>query len=113
MSRLYVKIVELALAGADIGHGREGFYFGENGEHTMYDIAKAMGAALKDMGLASTAEPSSFTKEELDKYFNGVSVGTAMSSRRTHRNYSLTGSFCDSPRAWERTSAVERTGPAA
>jgi len=28
------------------GHGREGINFGENGEHTFYDVSKAIGEAL-------------------------------------------------------------------
>ncbi|KAL1949313.1 hypothetical protein VTO73DRAFT_8194 [Trametes versicolor] len=79
---LYCTIIERALAGDDIGHGREGFYFGENGEHTMLDIAKTMGADLEEMGLAGTADPSTFNKTELDKYFGGSdSLGTNVRCR--------------------------------
>ena len=35
---------------------------------------------MKDLGLANTDEPTSFTKEELDKYFDGVSGPMAESS---------------------------------
>ncbi|KAI0833292.1 NAD-P-binding protein [Trametes gibbosa] len=81
-SQLYCTILERALADDDIGHGREGFYFGENGEHTMYDVAQAMGLALQNMGLANTAAPSSFTRDELDKYFGGSeSLGTNVRCR--------------------------------
>ncbi|OJT13756.1 hypothetical protein TRAPUB_9692 [Trametes pubescens] len=82
VARLYCTIIERALAGDDIGHGREGFYFGENGEHTMLDIAQAMGADLEAMGLADTADPSTFNKTELDKYFGGSdSLGTNVRCR--------------------------------
>ncbi|KAI0768145.1 NAD-P-binding protein [Trametes elegans] len=82
LSLLYRTILDAGLSGADIGHGREGFYFGENGEHTMYDIATAMGAALKELQLAPTAEPSSFTEEELKKYFSGSdNLGTNVRCR--------------------------------
>lgn len=112
VARLYCTIVERALAGDDIGHGREGFYFGENGEHTMLHIAKAIGADLEDMGLADTADPSTFTKTELDKYFGGVS---AQRCNRTAAcaHLELTRSICNSPRVWERTSAVALTAPEA
>lgn len=97
VAQLYCTIVERALAGDDIGHGREGFYFGENGEHTMLDIAQTMGADLAGMGLADTADPSTFNKTELDKYFGGVSV------QRWHRtaacaHLELTGSILDTVR---------------
>lgn len=52
------------------GHGREGFYFGENGEHSLYEVGKALGQALVDLGRATEAEPTTFTKEEIGKYFN-------------------------------------------
>ncbi|KAI0649350.1 NAD-P-binding protein [Trametes meyenii] len=82
VSHLYTAILEAALSGADVGHGREGFYFAENGEHTLLDIAQTIGAALKDMGRATSAEPSTFTREELDKYFGGSeSLGTNVRCR--------------------------------
>ncbi|KAI8992937.1 NAD-P-binding protein [Trametes punicea] len=68
---LYELLWSAILACKEIGHGKEGYYFAENGEHTLYDVAKAIGAALKDFGLAETDKPSSFTKEELEKYFAG------------------------------------------
>ncbi|KAI0370392.1 NAD-P-binding protein [Pilatotrama ljubarskyi] len=82
VAQLYQTILKTALSGADIGHGREGYYFAENGEHTMLEVAKVMGAVLKDMDLADTAEPSTFTKEELGKYFGGSeSLGTNVRCR--------------------------------
>ncbi|KAF8656882.1 hypothetical protein AX16_002427 [Volvariella volvacea WC 439] len=52
-------------------HGREGYYFGESGEHSLYDIGKAIGQAMVGLGLTAEAEPTTFTKAELDKYFGG------------------------------------------
>ena len=52
-----------------IGHGRDGFYFGENGEHLWYDISKAIGKALVKRGISKSDEPTPFTTEELVKYF--------------------------------------------
>lgn len=66
--------------GAVIGHGREGFYFGENGEHLLYDAAKAIGAAMVELGRAKNDEPTTFTKEELDKYFGGVRINSPIPS---------------------------------
>ena len=50
------------------GHGREGFYFGENGEHNMYEVGKAIGDALVALGKSATPDPTPFTEEELEKY---------------------------------------------
>ena len=60
------------LSREEIGHGTEGYYFAENGEHKLYDVARRIGAVLKDLSLADTDEPSTFSQEELDKYFAGV-----------------------------------------
>ena len=54
----------------DVPHGREGFYFGENGEHTFYELSRAIGEGLVAIGKSSDAEPSTFSKEEIDKYLH-------------------------------------------
>ncbi|KAK7044260.1 hypothetical protein VNI00_007982 [Paramarasmius palmivorus] len=53
------------------GHGHDGFYFGASGEHKLYDVSKAVGDALVELGVADNAEPTTFTSEEIDKYFSG------------------------------------------
>ncbi|KAF8645384.1 hypothetical protein AX16_007886 [Volvariella volvacea WC 439] len=50
-------------------HGREGYYFGENGEYTSFEVSKAIGQALFYTGKSKIAEYNSFTEEELPKYF--------------------------------------------
>ena len=57
------------------GHGWEGFYFVENGEHTWYQISKAIGEALVEFGIADDAEPTPFSVEELVKYFGAEEWG--------------------------------------
>jgi len=52
-------------------HGRDGFYFAENGEHTMYQVGKAICQGMNVMGVRSELEPAAFTQEELVKYFGG------------------------------------------
>jgi len=86
MADLYVVLFNAIQAGNNpaCGHGREGFYFGENGEHTLYEVAKAIAVALVQLGLSVDPEPSPFTKEEIDKYFNGSSyLGTNSRCRGT------------------------------
>ncbi|OBZ72232.1 hypothetical protein A0H81_07904 [Grifola frondosa] len=78
---LYRTIFDAVINGAQIGHGRDGYYFGENGEHTLVDVSKAIGVALVDAGKAKLAEPTSFTPEELDKYFGGPGSSTGANSR--------------------------------
>lgn len=58
-------------------HGRDGFYFGENGEHSLYDIAKTVAQLLYDRGKGKSPVPTTFTEEEMKKYFpGGTSLGT-------------------------------------
>ncbi|KAI0661419.1 NAD-P-binding protein [Cubamyces menziesii] len=68
---LYEVLWNNVLSREEIGHGTEGYYFAENGEHKLYDVARRIGAVLKDLSLADTDEPSTFSQEELDKYFAG------------------------------------------
>ncbi len=50
-------------------HGREGFFFAENGEHTWYSISKEISRVLVQMGIGYSDEPTTFTKGELIKYW--------------------------------------------
>ena len=54
------------------GHGWEGFYFGENGEHSWLSISQAIGEALVSLGVSTDPEPTVFTDEELIKYFGSL-----------------------------------------
>lgn len=71
--QLYEVLLNNVIGDKDIGHGKEGYYFGENGEHVLLDVAKTIGSGLKDLGLAKSDEPTTFTKEEVDKWLGGVS----------------------------------------
>ncbi|KAF8885460.1 hypothetical protein BD779DRAFT_674409 [Infundibulicybe gibba] len=68
---LYLALYKSIVTNPATGHGREGIYFGENGECNLYDVGKAIGQALVDLGKAKSAEPTTFTKEEIDKYLRG------------------------------------------
>ncbi len=52
-----------------MGHGHNGYYFGENGEYSWYDLSRAIGKALVKRGISNSSEPTTFAKEELSKYF--------------------------------------------
>ncbi|KAG1738216.1 hypothetical protein EDB19DRAFT_1829199 [Suillus lakei] len=57
---LYTTIFDAAMNGpGEPGNGREGFYFGANGEHR-----------------GESPEPTVFTEEELQKYFGGPYLGS-------------------------------------
>ncbi len=59
----------------ETGHGWEGFYFGENGDYSWYQVCKAIGNALVALGVSADSEPTSFTVEELVKYFGAEQWG--------------------------------------
>ncbi|GBE86890.1 NAD(P)-binding protein [Sparassis latifolia] len=82
---LYIVLYDAIVVSPEkVGHGREGYYFAESGEHTWVDISRAIGAALVKLGITTSAEPTTFTTEELIKYFGSEAAG----------NYSGSNSRC-------------------
>lgn len=70
---LYIALYDAIAANPDkVGHGIEGYYYGENGEHTWYSISRAIGEALVDLGVSKDPEPTSFTDDELIKYYGSL-----------------------------------------
>ncbi|KAJ7275729.1 NAD-binding protein [Mycena rebaudengoi] len=85
LADLYVALYDAIVGDADTGHGRNGYYFGESGEHSLYDVGKAIGDALVSHGIGDNPEPTSFTQPELDKYFGGSAyMGSNSRCRATH-----------------------------
>lgn len=89
LSELYTTLYDKIMADADTGHGRNGFYFGASGEHSLYDVGKAIGAALVALGKSDNAEPTTFTQAELDKYFGGSAYLGSNSRCRATRSLSI------------------------
>jgi nucleoside-diphosphate-sugar epimerase len=71
------------------GHGREGYYFGANEEHRLYEIGKGISDVLQKMNRGKGGEPTTFSKEEIDKYFNGSSYLGSNSRCRPNRSKAL------------------------
>ena len=70
MADLFIVIFDEALKDAPtLGHGREGFYFAENGEHSWYAISKEIARVLVEKGIGASDEPTSFTADELVQYW--------------------------------------------
>ncbi|GBE86891.1 NAD(P)-binding protein [Sparassis latifolia] len=81
VANLYIILFDAIVANPEkVGHGREGYYFGENGEHTWGDIARATGAAFVELSISASAEPTSFTTEELIKYWGSEAKGNVNGS---------------------------------
>ncbi|TRM56130.1 hypothetical protein BD626DRAFT_541523 [Schizophyllum amplum] len=74
---------------AGTGHGREGYYIAASDEHTWYQISKAIGEAMVKFERASDSEPTSFTKEELDKFYGGSEYLGSNSRARATRSKAL------------------------
>lgn len=94
VAELFMVVYDLALAGNKGNHGHQGYFFAESGEHTLYvptatgirpssssflfsrnrfSVGQTIGQAMVKYKLAENPEPTTFTKEEIDKYFGGVS----------------------------------------
>lgn len=65
------------------GHGWEGYYFAENGHSSFYDIAKAIGRVLVELGIIADPEPTPFTADELVKYW-GSEVRFSYAQHHVH-----------------------------
>ena len=77
---LYILVLDAALTNPDqTGHGWEGFYFGENGEHSWYEISRAIGEAFVELGISASPEPTPFTVEEQIKYFGSEELASLYS----------------------------------
>ncbi|TFK99918.1 hypothetical protein BDV98DRAFT_594475 [Pterulicium gracile] len=64
MADFYIILFDAILAANPApGHGREGYYFGENGHYLVYDLCKSVAVALAAHGVG-TDEPTTFTEEE-------------------------------------------------
>ncbi|KAJ8585976.1 NAD(P)-binding protein, partial [Rhizopogon salebrosus TDB-379] len=79
---LYTTIFDAARKGPDaIGHGRQGYYFGENGEYSVGELSQAIAKLLYEAGLGKSPEATLFTDDELTKYVGGRWLGTNSRAR--------------------------------
>jgi hypothetical protein len=53
-------------------HGLDGNYLAVAGEYQLLESTKWIGKTMQENGWSKTAEPNSFTEEELDKYFGAL-----------------------------------------
>lgn len=87
---LYILLYNSIVSNPATGHGREGIYFAENGEHTFYDVSKAIGEGLVALGKLDNPEPTTLTKEEEDKYlFTSLKLIGANARARANRSRSI------------------------
>ncbi|PIL35407.1 hypothetical protein GSI_02133 [Ganoderma sinense ZZ0214-1] len=76
LAELYMVVFDNVMENPNkVGHGWQGFYFAENGEHRWLDISNSVGQAMFELQLTENPEPTSFTVEELKKYFEYEEMG--------------------------------------
>ncbi|TFY58290.1 hypothetical protein EVG20_g8203, partial [Dentipellis fragilis] len=80
---LFLVVFNAALAHSEhpTPHGREGYFFGENGEYPAIDLCRAIAKALYELGKGKSPEPTPFTDEEAMKYFGGYILGSNSRAR--------------------------------
>ena len=69
VAELYELLLDATLSDPNLAHGRERYYFAENGEYKLYDVAKAYSQALYDLGKGKSPDPTTYTTDEVQKYF--------------------------------------------
>ncbi|KAJ7635019.1 hypothetical protein FB45DRAFT_1142768 [Roridomyces roridus] len=85
LAELYIALYDSITSNPSTGHGVNGYYFGANGEHSFYDLTKAVGEALVVLGKSDDPEPTTYSQAELDKYFGGSEIfGTNCHCIPTH-----------------------------
>jgi len=70
LGNLYGLVYTRAQKG-DIGHGTAGYYLGIAGEYTHLSAANTIGTALANNKFAESGQSTSFTPEEIQKYYSG------------------------------------------
>lgn len=62
---LYIAVYNSVISNPNTGHGREGYYFAENGEYSQYEASKAISEAMLEFGKGKVLEPTTFTVDEI------------------------------------------------
>ncbi|KAL1762273.1 hypothetical protein FB107DRAFT_254115 [Schizophyllum commune] len=89
LGELYVRLLDAVLEDpSKVPHGREGYFFGAADEFTWYEASQVIGEAMVKLGKAKDAEPTSFTKEEIEKFLSGYDLSSNARCKATH-SYAL------------------------
>jgi len=82
-------LFDAIISGKNPTHGREGYYFIENGEYTLKQVCDAIAKSLHALGKADRDEPVDLTAEERQKYQWGILCIGSNSRARADRSRSL------------------------
>ncbi|KAI9461371.1 hypothetical protein HD554DRAFT_2041450 [Boletus coccyginus] len=79
---LYIVLYNAVLDGR-AGHGRDGLYFGENGEHMVKAISEQIGEALVELGVSDPEQgtPTSFDETDYARPENRLLLSLGTNSR--------------------------------
>ncbi|KAI0767997.1 NAD-P-binding protein [Trametes elegans] len=73
---LQIRIFDTLLSTPEkVSHGRDGYFFAANGEHSTIEVLKVIAETLYALGRISTPEPVPYAKEELGKYLYSEHIG--------------------------------------
>jgi len=95
---LYIVLYDAATANPNTPSGREGFYFGESDHYLMYDVVKTVAKVLVELGRGKSEEPTTFTDEEMQKYFGGSAYLGSNSRCKAERSRAI---------GWKTTKSVK------
>ncbi|VDC00640.1 unnamed protein product [Peniophora sp. CBMAI 1063] len=70
-------------------HGREGYFFGVNGEYQLLDAARVYTARLHALDMSQTADPVTWSREDIEKYLRGSEYAGSNSRARAVRARAL------------------------
>jgi hypothetical protein len=87
-------------------HGSRGYYFAENGEHSLKQVADQIGSVLKAKGLAQSAEAKTLSDAELSKYMAGVGILSAIVTRLMTTDFCSCSCFCSCSRIVSNPATV-------
>lgn len=89
LGELYVLLIDAVLRDpASVPNGREGYFFGAAAEFSWYEASRAVGEAMVALGRTDDPEPTSFTEEEIAKWYMGYDMSSNARCRATH-SYAL------------------------
>lgn len=77
LGNLYYLLVSAILSGNHASHGKEGYYFAENGFQSWKSIAEAIGTLGNGLGIFETSKVGDIDMQEVGDVFYGGSLRDA------------------------------------
>jgi len=84
VAQFYYILFDAIVSGKQPDHGRNGFYFLENGEYVQKDVVEAVAKQLHKLGKIKSDKPSNLSPEELEKFSFAWFAGTNSRCKSNH-----------------------------